>query len=405
MPSIVDGDDVGLRRRRRPDEGDSVTGRPQAGDHRVRQVERLDGAVGGPDGEVVEAVLDVRERHPPAVEEGEARLAEHPVREPDVEARARPSARRPTSGVQRYSVQKPVRSPLNHSEPSGAHVAWQIDSRVPSPATTVRVAAGVDDEPGGVPRHVGVVPLQPAERPSVGAPARIGHEVGPADDDLGRRRLAGGEAHDRVDRFGAVGRVGLLDAQQRRAVGRHVAVGVAQAPGDRRLRRQRHRLAAGTDAVEALRRPVGEPQHAVGHPPGAAAVLVHGGAGVPRCAEDLGRRRRRGPAAARRCAHPPRVGPPTTRSSAPSKVTSPGARAARTTSSLVTGVGHDPKGKTVRRGPSTSPWRTRHRRGRPTRPRVRRHQNRRMTRDPAGPPTAPASSTTTRSATRPTRRC
>ena len=79
------------------------------------------------------------ERHPAAVDEREARLAEHPVREADVEADLDHRLARRVTGVQRYRLQKPLRSPLNHSDPSGAHAAWQIDSRESPPATTVRV--------------------------------------------------------------------------------------------------------------------------------------------------------------------------------------------------------------------------------------------------------------------------
>ena len=125
---------------------------------------------------------------------------------------------------------------------------------------------------------------------AVGAPAGRGDEVGTGDDDLGLARLVRRQAHDRVDGLGPLG-VALLDAQDRRAVGRHVAVGVAQAARHLGHRGQGDRLAAvRTDAVEALRRPVGEPQHAVACPPRTAAVLVHRRPCVPRRGEHLGDR-------------------------------------------------------------------------------------------------------------------
>ncbi len=46
--------------------------------------------------------------------------------------------RTPVSGVQRYRLQKPVRSALNQSDPSGAHSGWTTDSVRSPPATTVR---------------------------------------------------------------------------------------------------------------------------------------------------------------------------------------------------------------------------------------------------------------------------
>ena len=222
-----------------------------------------------------------RERDPPVGEERVAATGRTPTAGSRCPRRGRPSTSRPPAGVQRYRLQKPVRSPKNQSEPSGAHVGWPIDSRSSPPATTVRVAALVDHQPGGVPRHVRVVPLEPAERRAVGAPARVGHEVGPLDHHLGRARLVGGEPHDRVGGLAPVGVVLLLDAEQRGAVGaagrRRRSAGPRGTSGSGVSATG---LAAGLEPVEPLRGPVGEPQHAVAHPPRAAAVLVHGGAGA-----------------------------------------------------------------------------------------------------------------------------
>ena len=124
--------------------------------------------------------------------------------------------RRASSGSR---LQNPVRSAMNHSEPSGAHVGWPIDSRALAAGDHRARAALVDHEARGVPRHVGVVPLEPAEGAAVGPPPRVGHEVGPATRrPPGSRRLVGGEPHDRVGRLVAVGAVLLLHAQQRGAV-------------------------------------------------------------------------------------------------------------------------------------------------------------------------------------------
>ena len=253
-------------------------------------------------------------------------------------------ASRPRSGVQRYRLQNPVRSPKNQSDPSGAHVGWPIDSRSSPRPRPCAAAVVVDDEAGGVPRHVGVVPLEPAERAAVRRPARVGHEVGTLHHDLGRARLVGGEPHDRVGRLAAVGVVLLLDAEERGAVGVHVAVGVAEAAGHLGLRGERHRRAARLEPVEALRRPVGEPQHAAAHPPGTAAVLVHRRAGAVLGGQHLVDRAVGADDAARRCGRPPPGRPSDHHTSSPSTRTPLGRRAERTTSSLVIGVGHDPYG-------------------------------------------------------------
>jgi hypothetical protein len=71
----------------------------------------------------------------------------------------------------------------------------------------------------------------------------------------------------------------LADADEPGAVGRDVAVGVAVAAGSRGLRGQQGDLTVD-DPPQPLVGPVDGEHDAVVHPPRAAAVLVHGGAGV-----------------------------------------------------------------------------------------------------------------------------
>ena len=222
----------------------------------------------------------VRERDPPVGEEAEARLAEHPLRVSRCPCRGRPSTSRPPA---RGSSGRGSRSRCGRRRTRATRRAptsgWPMDSRSSAPATTVRVP------PSSTTSRVASHGMsgwshssqQKRRRPATSAdPTR-------SRDPPRRPRACSARA-----RRGArscwspppVGVVLLLDAQQRGAVRVEVAVGVAQAPGHLGLRGERHRRAARLEAVQALRRPVGEPQHAVVRPPGAAAVLVHRGAGA-----------------------------------------------------------------------------------------------------------------------------
>ena len=305
-------DDVGLVGGGGGDVHRVVAARPQRVDHRVRQVEGAHPAeVGLPHRQSLEPALRVREHDPAVTQERIARLAEHPLRIADVRDRGR----RRSCAPRPASTGTGSRTRAVAEEPEGAvGRPRRLADRLPLVGAGHHRAAPafVDDEPRRVPGHVGVVPLEPAERLAVGAPARIRDEVRSLDDRLWRAGCVGGEAHDRVGGLAAVGMVLLLDAQERGAVGVQVTVGVAQAAHHLGFRRERNRRPARLHAVEPLRRPVGEPQHAVVHPPGPTAVLVHGAAGavVRRAAP----RRPSHPddVAAPPSVHPPRDGPPTT---------------------------------------------------------------------------------------------
>ena len=133
----------------------------------------------------------------------------------------------PVASVQRYRLQNPVRSPLNQSDPSGAHAAWQIASRDSEPATTVRRPPRSTTNRVASHGMSGWSHSSQQKRPAVRAPARPGDEVRAAHHHLRYRWPRGVETNDRVHHL-AIAPVLLLDAQQRRAVRRDVAVGMAQ---------------------------------------------------------------------------------------------------------------------------------------------------------------------------------
>ena len=147
---------------------------------------------------------------------------------------------------------------------------------------------GADDELRGVPRHVRVVPLQPGQRDAVGGQARVRDEVG-ATDQHGRRAV-GLDADDLVDD------VGRPVARRRASRGRRAAPSgrtrrsACRTPAaHRRLGGHRDRgVAPGVQPVQPLVGELGEPQRPAGDRPGAAAVLVHPRAGVPRRGQDVG---------------------------------------------------------------------------------------------------------------------
>ena len=196
--------------------------------------------------------------------------------------RRRRRARRSSCGRLRYSDQKSVRSLKNHSARSVAPDG--LDDRLPGTAGqhVVGAVGGADDQLGGVPRHVRVVPLQPRQRHAVRAPA------------AGRTRSRARRPAPRELRRRSTRTISLTTSAARSPsawvsrtastpVGHDAEVGVPHAGRHRRLRRHRDRgVAAGVEPVQPLVGELGEPQRAVLHRPRAAAVLVHPGAGVPR---------------------------------------------------------------------------------------------------------------------------
>ena len=250
------------------------------------------------------------ERDPSAVEEGEAPLAEHPLREPDVALQVEDEL---DPGVGAPAIEAPEAGPVAAEPERAVAHPRRLADRLALPVTGHHRAATavVDHEPDGVPRHVGLVPLEPAEGAAVGAPARVAHEVGPLDHHLGHGGHGRVEPHDGVDDR-PVGPVVLPHGEEARPIGRHVPVGVPEAARHLGLRGQRDGLAVGTRAVHPLCGPVDEPEHAVAHPPRAAAVLVYAGSGVPRARRAPRRRRRRDPCGGRRTGRPPRGASPTT---------------------------------------------------------------------------------------------
>src|SRR6202035_4662459 len=145
-------------------------------------------------------------------------------------------------------------------------------------------------ESGLIPRHVRVVPFDPAEPFAIGVKARGRDEIGTAHQHLWRRWLSRGQADDLVAHVGHASSAGMVlpDADDPLGVGADIAVGVAVALGALGLGRE------GADAtvsriapVKPLVLPGGVPDDAVADPPGAAAVLVDGRSGVGVAREKL----------------------------------------------------------------------------------------------------------------------
>ena len=151
-----------------------------------------------------------------------------------------------------------------------------------------RVAVELGDvQLGAVPRHVGVVPLEPGQMASVGADAGCGDEVGARHQDGGLVDVAAGpgpHGHDLVARLGVVSRdrdgMVLADADDPPGVGGEPAVGVAVAVLVGRLGGEGERMVGtGVETPQPLVGPVREHQVGLVQPPGPTAVLVHPGAG------------------------------------------------------------------------------------------------------------------------------
>ncbi len=176
---------VGLGGRRGAHVDDRRTHRVQVLHHRVRDIEVCH-SLGPriPGGKAVGTALAVDEHHPTVVEEREARLPEHPLGEADVLADVDhrldatggcPPVDAPEAGAVAAEPERAVGGPRG------------LADRLPTVSARHHraLAALVDHETDGIPRHVRVIPLEPAERTAVGAPARIGHEVGTVRDHLG----------------------------------------------------------------------------------------------------------------------------------------------------------------------------------------------------------------------------
>ena len=288
-------DDGGLRRRRGADEDDVVARGRHRGDRRVRRIDVADGPVRRCASEVVEAVALVGEHDAAVGSEGVPRLSERPLRhadlgvdlDPRLDLAGRcPAVEVPPAGAVGHEPQRSVGVPagLGDGLAVGAAVTGPVrsarhDLRRPEARAVGPDVDRRDAQLGAVPRHVGVVPLQPAEAGAVGREAGVGDEVRTGDDDR-RLELAGGvEHHDLVDHL-SVGGVPLAHDGEPPAGRIEVAVGPAIAAGHRGLRSHGHGHRPAGEPVQPLVVPVGEPQRPAAHPPRSPAVLVHGGAGV-----------------------------------------------------------------------------------------------------------------------------
>ena len=193
---VEDGDD-GLGGGRGADEHGPVAEGPQRRQRGERRAHRHDRSpAGGHDAEVVEAVPGEGHEDAAVAEHGVARLVEDPVGHADLGLdRRRPAtARAPAGrtggdgGVDRGGVepvevppvgavgeeeQVAVGGPLRLGDRSSRLPATTTDG--PREMTALAVGGGVelgDVQLGAVPRHVGVVPLEPGEVAAVGADPR-----------------------------------------------------------------------------------------------------------------------------------------------------------------------------------------------------------------------------------------
>ncbi len=288
----VDGHDPRRQRRRRGREQRArAVGREV--DHR-HEVELERAQLGGPleHREVVAPAAGVGAHDAPVVQERVPRLPEDPQRPADLRldrrerlhAGVRAAVQVPPADAVRAEVQHAVGAPLGLHDGLGRTAGDQ-----PRAVEVIEVG---DPQLRALPRHPGVVPRQPRDPPPVGRDAGRGEEVVPADQDPRLARAVGRDRDEVVDVLG-LGEA-LADAQGQAAVGRHAAVGVADAERPVRLGRQRARLAVVL-AVDALVGAVGEEHRAAVDRERAAAVLVHARAHVEAGRGHVGRRRPRRP--------------------------------------------------------------------------------------------------------------
>ena len=263
----------------------------------------------------------------PALEEREARLAEDPVREADVPAELghRLDA---ALGVQRYRLQNPLRSPLNHSDPSGAQAAWQIDSRARRrrrrPCGWHRRSRRAGSRPTacrGGPTPATTTP------PRRGASAASATKSGPATTTSGSPGSSAASRTIVLTASRARAAWCLLDAQdrrcrparrrRRRSAGRgELGLG---GQGDR-LRVARRRAGAGAASAQSANHSTPSRTHHAPPPYSCTAVRAFQGAARPRRPRRRARRRStalRPPSSGRLSDH---------HTSSPSNATAPGAR-------------------------------------------------------------------------------
>jgi len=160
--------------------------------------------------------------------------------------RPRPAVQVPPAGAVGEEPQRAVRGPPRLADRLGrGHRPARSTRRWPGPTGPSSVASQGNRR---------VVPAQVGERATVrGQPGRR-DEVGPGDQHLGLGRQVGGQPDDLVAhrRRAALGRMPFPDADDRRAVRAHLAVGEAVTPRHRGLGGQRLRGGPGRQAVEPL---------------------------------------------------------------------------------------------------------------------------------------------------------
>ena len=186
-------------------------------------------------------------------------------------------------------VQVPPACPVAGQVQDPVGAPFGLEHRLPGPAGNGHRVAGQavaaqlgQPQLGPVPGHVRVVPFQPGQAAAVGADPGAGVEVAPGGqhDRLATHPAAVGRQHDQLVVDLAVVVV-FANADQPPAVGGRAEVGVAVGGRGRRLGGDRDRPGrARVLAVQALVGVVAEEHGVAVDGVGAAAVLVHPGAGV-----------------------------------------------------------------------------------------------------------------------------
>lgn len=147
-------------------------------------------------------------------------------------------------------------------------------------APTVELAHA---QPGAIPRHVRVIPLNPAQPLPIRTPPRVAHEIRAAHEYLGSGRPVRCQADDLISYVESTiaRRVMLPDACDPLSVRREITVGIAVTAFHSRLWHERlGRARLRIEPVEPLVIPVHEPHHPVARPPRPAAVLVDRSPGI-----------------------------------------------------------------------------------------------------------------------------
>ena len=260
--------------------GSAIRGQDGVGEGNAAQI-----ALGSDEAQILAAILAVQAGQRTIGQEGVIADAEDPLRQAKIGVQGRqgdglarggvPAVKIPPAGAVGGKVQAAIGAPLG-----------LVDGLVWPAGEALRIAQAVRGEIGqpqlaAIPGHIGMIPAQPGQLPSVRAGARVRVEITARGDDL-RLAAGGGDKHQLV--VGAeVILVALADTDKIFRLagggGDDAPVSVAQPPGKSRRRGERGQLAVRQE-IEALIAEIGKEEPALVDEIRAAAVLMHGGANV-----------------------------------------------------------------------------------------------------------------------------